>query len=147
MQMMGRTKGWWLTSWVLAAACGEVDPDVEARNGGLELLAATDPPPPGRVDEVRVGLLLLGHRVDHPLHALQRHFGVRLAFQNCHRVAVFPLDLVDAFDVRTPSIFNAGDGLVRCLAFYLMFAPAGAAPARRSIATSAARRSSVASWA
>ena len=22
----------------------------------------------------------------------QRHFGVRLAFQNCHRVAVFPLD-------------------------------------------------------
>ena len=24
--------------------------------------------------------------------ALQRHFGVRLAFQNCHRVAVFPLD-------------------------------------------------------
>lgn len=23
--------------------------------------------------------------------ALQRHFGVRLAFQNCHRVAVFPL--------------------------------------------------------
>jgi hypothetical protein len=24
--------------------------------------------------------------------ALQRHFGVRLAFQNCHRVAVFPMD-------------------------------------------------------
>jgi hypothetical protein len=24
--------------------------------------------------------------------AMQRHFGVRLAFQNCHRVAVFPLD-------------------------------------------------------
>jgi hypothetical protein len=24
--------------------------------------------------------------------ALERHFGIRLAFQNCHRVAVFPLD-------------------------------------------------------
>lgn len=45
MQMMGRTKGWWLTSWVLAAACGEVDPDVEARNGGLELDVGADGTP------------------------------------------------------------------------------------------------------
>lgn len=32
-----------------------------------------------------------------------------------------------SFDRRAPSIFNAGDGLVRCLALYLVFAPAGAA--------------------
>jgi hypothetical protein len=35
---------------------------------------------------------------------LQRHFGVRLAFQNCHRVAVFPLDpAVDARYARFTS--------------------------------------------
>jgi uncharacterized membrane protein YphA (DoxX/SURF4 family) len=32
-----------------------------------------------------------------------------------------------SFDRRAPSIFNSGDGLVRCLAFCLMLAPAGAA--------------------
>ncbi len=37
--------------------------------------------------------------------ALQRHFGVRLAFQNCHRVAVFPLDpAVDATYGRFTSV-------------------------------------------
>src|SRR6185312_9022362 len=30
-----------------------------------------DAPPPVRIDDVRVGLLLLGHRIDHSLHALQ----------------------------------------------------------------------------
>ena len=32
-----------------------------------------------------------------------------------------------SFERRSPSIFNAGDGLIRCLALYLVFAPAGAA--------------------
>jgi hypothetical protein len=32
-----------------------------------------------------------------------------------------------SFEQRTPSIFNSGDGLLRSLAFFLMFAPAGAA--------------------
>ncbi|MDX6355405.1 MAG: hypothetical protein QOF98_2308, partial [Streptomyces sp.] len=37
--------------------------------------------------------------------SLQRHFGVRLAFQNCHRVAVFPLDpAVDARYAKFTSI-------------------------------------------
>jgi hypothetical protein len=40
-------------------------------------------PPP---DEQARGQLLRALASD------QRHFGVRLAFQNCHRVAVFPLD-------------------------------------------------------
>jgi hypothetical protein len=46
-------------------------------------------PPP---DERARGELLRAMASDAIRGALQRHFGVRLAFQNCHRVAVFPLD-------------------------------------------------------
>jgi hypothetical protein len=46
-------------------------------------------PPP---DEQARGQLLRALASDAIRGALQRHFGVRLAFQNCHRVAVFPLD-------------------------------------------------------
>ncbi|MBJ7906488.1 SCO5389 family protein [Streptomyces sp. NPDC004549] len=46
-------------------------------------------PPP---DEHARGELLRVLASDAMRGALQRHFGVRLAFQNCHRVAVFPLD-------------------------------------------------------
>ncbi len=46
-------------------------------------------PPP---DEQERGQLLRALASDAIRGALQRHFGVRLAFQNCHRVAVFPLD-------------------------------------------------------
>jgi hypothetical protein len=45
-------------------------------------------PPP---DEQARGQLLRALASDAIRGALQRHFGVRLAFQNCHRVAVFPL--------------------------------------------------------
>lgn len=48
----------------------------------------TTPPP----DEQARGQLLRALASDAIRGALQRHFGVRLAFQNCHRVAVFPLD-------------------------------------------------------
>jgi hypothetical protein len=44
-------------------------------------------PPP---DEQARGQLLRVLASDAMRGALQRHFGVRLAFQNCHRVAVFP---------------------------------------------------------
>ncbi|MBQ0984038.1 hypothetical protein KBZ10_05765 [Streptomyces sp. F63] len=44
-------------------------------------------PPP---DEQARGQLLRALASDAIRGALQRHFGVRLAFQNCHRVAVFP---------------------------------------------------------
>ena len=43
-------------------------------------------PPP---DEHARGELLRALASDAIRGALQRHFGVRLAFQNCHRVAVF----------------------------------------------------------
>jgi len=46
-------------------------------------------PPP---DEQARGQLLRAMASDAIRGALERHFGVRIAFQNCHRVAVFPLD-------------------------------------------------------
>ncbi|WP_037913438.1 SCO5389 family protein [Actinacidiphila yeochonensis] len=46
-------------------------------------------PPPSEAER---GQLLRALASDAIRGALQRHFGVRLAFQNCHRVAVFPLD-------------------------------------------------------
>lgn len=44
-------------------------------------------PPP---DEQARGQLLRALASDAIRGSLERHFGVRLAFQNCHRVAVFP---------------------------------------------------------
>lgn len=49
-------------------------------------------PPPSEKER---GQLLRALASDAIRGALQRHFGVRLAFQNCHRVAVFPLDPSD----------------------------------------------------
>ncbi|SHL19007.1 SCO5389 family protein [Streptomyces yunnanensis] len=46
-------------------------------------------PPP---DEQARGQLLRALASNAIRDSLERHFGVRLAFQNCHRVAVFPLD-------------------------------------------------------
>lgn len=46
----------------------------------------TTPPP----DEKARGQLLRALASDAIRGVLERHFGVRLAFQNCHRVAVFP---------------------------------------------------------
>lgn len=48
-------------------------------------------PPPGEVER---GQLLRALASDAIRGALERHFGVRLAFQNCHRVAAFrPADV------------------------------------------------------
>ena len=44
-------------------------------------------PPP---DEQARGQLLRALASDSIRNSLERHFGVTLAFQNCHRVAVFP---------------------------------------------------------
>ncbi|GAA4100458.1 MULTISPECIES: SCO5389 family protein [Actinomadura] len=46
-------------------------------------------PPP---DEKARGQLLRVLASDAMRGALERYFGVKLAFQNCHRVAVFPTD-------------------------------------------------------
>jgi hypothetical protein len=60
----------------------------QLRVDGGELADNQVPPP----DEHARGQLLRALASDAIRGALQRHFGVRLAFQNCHRVAVFPLD-------------------------------------------------------
>jgi hypothetical protein len=51
--------------------------------------ADNEVPPP---DEQARGQLLRALASDAIRQALERHFGVTLAFQNCHRVAVFPAD-------------------------------------------------------
>ncbi|WP_067483140.1 SCO5389 family protein [Actinomadura hibisca] len=53
-------------------------------------------PPP---DEQARGQLLRVLASDAMRGALERHYGVKLAFQNCHRVAVFPT--ADSDDYRT----------------------------------------------
>ena len=56
--------------------------------GGTGFVDNTTPPP----DEKARGQLLRAVASDAIRGCLERHFGVRLAFQNCHRVAVFPAD-------------------------------------------------------
>ncbi|TDC37102.1 hypothetical protein E1281_39600 [Actinomadura sp. KC345] len=51
-------------------------------------------PPP---DEQARGQLLRVLASDAMRGTLERHFGIRLAFQNCHRVAVFPAAGSDAY--------------------------------------------------
>jgi hypothetical protein len=52
-------------------------------------------PPP---DEAARGQLLRMLASDSMRGAIERHFGVRLAFQNCHRAAVFRLDAKAAYE-------------------------------------------------
>ncbi|TMQ98467.1 hypothetical protein ETD83_18985 [Actinomadura soli] len=56
--------------------------------------ADNETPPP---DEQARGQLLRVLASDAMRGALERYFGVRLAFQNCHRVAVFPDGGSDAY--------------------------------------------------
>ncbi|WNI18148.1 SCO5389 family protein [Actinacidiphila sp. ITFR-21] len=61
---------------------------VQLKVDGGEFADNQVPPP----SEKERGQLLRALASDAIRGALQRHFGVRLAFQNCHRVAVFPVD-------------------------------------------------------
>jgi hypothetical protein len=65
-----------------AVVAGLVD---ELRRGDGEFADNQTPPP----DEAARGQLLRMMASDAMRAALESHFGVRLAFQNCHRVAVF----------------------------------------------------------
>lgn len=61
----------------------------ELRTGaGTMEFADNEVEPP---DEVARGQLLRALASDAIRGGLERHFGVKLAFQNCHRVAAFPL--------------------------------------------------------
>ncbi|WP_405133574.1 SCO5389 family protein [Nocardia sp. NBC_01388] len=63
----------------------------DLHSGAAEEYADNVIPPP---DEVARGQLLRAMASDAIRGGLERHFGVKLAFQNCHRVAAFPLTAV-----------------------------------------------------
>ncbi|MGV9802939.1 SCO5389 family protein [Mycobacterium sp. NPDC003449] len=60
----------------------------DLETGNAEFADNQTPPP----DETARGQLLRALASDAMRGALERHFGVRLAFQNCHRLAAFRLD-------------------------------------------------------
>ncbi len=71
-------------------------------------------PPP---DEAARGQLLRLVASDAMRAAVERHFGVRLAFQNCHRVAVFRPTAVAAlaeFTSPRAQLLNQRPDLVNC---------------------------------
>jgi hypothetical protein len=80
---------------------------------GAEFTDNLTPPP----DEEARGQLLRCLASDAMRGALERHFGVRIAFQNCHRVAVFDPTAEKAYaEFVTPraQILNQRPDLVDC---------------------------------
>ncbi|AHH95576.1 SCO5389 family protein [Kutzneria viridogrisea] len=69
---------------VISGVARQVDPDTE--------FADHEVPPPSEAER---GQLLRALASDAIRGGLERHLGVRLAFQNCHRVAAFRPDAVD----------------------------------------------------
>lgn len=63
----------------------------DLRSGTAEFADNQIPPP----DETARGQLLRAMASDSIRGGLERHFGIKIAFQNCHRVAAFPLSAVD----------------------------------------------------
>jgi hypothetical protein len=73
-------------------------------------------PPPTEADR---GQLLRALASDAIRGGLERHFGVKLAFQNCHRVAAFRLSAVDgagyrAFSSPRGQLLNQSPELRNC---------------------------------
>lgn len=67
----------------------------DLRSGTAEFADNQVPPP----DETARGQLLRAMASDSIRGSLERHFGIKLAFQNCHRVAVFPAGTAKDSDV------------------------------------------------
>ena len=85
--------------------------DLEA--GGGEFADNQVPPP----DEAARGQLLRLMASDAMRAAVERHYGVRLAFQNCHRAAVFRPDATAAlaeFTSARSQLLNQSPELVDC---------------------------------
>ena len=85
--------------------------DLEASGGDF---ADNQVPPPG---EAARGQLLRLMASDAMRAAVERHYGVRLAFQNCHRAAVFRPEAARAyaeFTTARSQILNQRPGLVDC---------------------------------
>jgi hypothetical protein len=64
----------------------------QLRSGEEQFVDNQTPPP----NEQARGQLLRVLASDSMRHALEQHYGVTLAFQNCHRVALFRKDHLDA---------------------------------------------------
>ncbi len=85
--------------------------DLEA--GGGEFADNQVPPP----DEEARGQLLRMMASDAMRTAVERHYGVRLAFQNCHRAAVFRPDATAAlaeFTSPRSQLLNQSPALRNC---------------------------------
>ncbi|MCO6007667.1 SCO5389 family protein [Actinoallomurus purpureus] len=85
----------------------------ELRTDGADFAANEVPPP----DEAARGQLLRMLASDAMRGALERYYGVRLAFQNCHKVAVFSPGADAAYrEFVTPraQILNQRPELVDC---------------------------------
>jgi hypothetical protein len=81
--------------------------------GGAEFADNLVPPP----DEAARGQLLRLMASDAIRAAIERHFGVRLAFQNCHRAAAFRPGATEAlaeFISARSQLLNQRPGLVDC---------------------------------
>jgi hypothetical protein len=76
------------------AVLTEVVSDLRGAGGQIAEHAV---PPPGEAER---GQLLRALASDAIRGGLERHFGVRLAFQNCHRVAAFEPTAVDGAAYR-----------------------------------------------
>jgi hypothetical protein len=66
-------------------------------HGGTAEFADNTTPPPSETER---GQLLRALASDAIRGGLERHFGVKLAFQNCHRVAAFAPSAVDSRTYR-----------------------------------------------
>ena len=85
----------------------------QLRASGAALADNRVPPP----DEATRGQLLRMMASDAMRGTVERHFGVRLAFQNCHRVAVFRPDATQAlaeFTTARAQILNQSPELTNC---------------------------------
>jgi hypothetical protein len=85
----------------------------DLRVSGADLADNQVPPP----DEAARGQLLRLMASDAMRGAAERHFGIRLAFQNCHRVAVFRTGADEALaDFISPraQLLNQHPELVNC---------------------------------
>jgi hypothetical protein len=94
---------------------GSLAKELQGSEAGRQFADNRTPPP----SEAERGQLLRALASDAIRGALEDHFGVRLAFQNCHRVAVFRTDAVttDAyrgFTSQRSQVLNQSPDLRDC---------------------------------
>ena len=98
----------------LPYAWGVISGLITDLDGAESQFADNQVPPP---DEAARGQLLRMMASDAMRGAVERHFGLRLAFQNCHRVAVFRPGATQAlaeFTTARAQILNQSPELTNC---------------------------------